>query len=278
MKSKKQVVVLVPVYKPRVTKDEQVSLLHLARFLSDYPITVVAPASLTIEDIYLNSLQKERFADHFFSGIPGYNRLMLSREFYERFANFEYILIYQLDCLVFSDNLSYWCSKEWDYVGAPWFANYSQTSEGGLWAVGNGGLSLRRVPKFLEVLNSTKPGKLPPLNAPTRFDFNVRWVQVCVRRMKQYLYSRGYKNNVNWVKKNSLKNEDHFWSFNAVQYVDSFRIPSPREALAFSIEYAPRECFAMAGGKLPFGCHAWRKAGPEFWKTYMIEPPGTLAS
>lgn len=60
------------------------------------------------------------FPDTYFKGIAGYNRLMMSPEFYETFAQWEYILIYQTDAWVFSDRLSEWCSKGYDYIGAPW--------------------------------------------------------------------------------------------------------------------------------------------------------------
>jgi hypothetical protein len=91
-----------------------------------------------------------------FSGITAYNRLLLSKHFYETFKDYEYILIYQLDCLVFSDQLKQWCDGGWDYVGAPWLENHKEKAEPGdqFWAVGNGGLSLRRIESFLRVLRS----------------------------------------------------------------------------------------------------------------------------
>ncbi len=67
----------------------------------------------------------EYFNNEYFNGVSGYNKLMLSREFYLRFKNYEYILIYQLDAYVFRDELDYWCGQGYDYIGAPWiFKNY----------------------------------------------------------------------------------------------------------------------------------------------------------
>ena len=90
----------------------------------------------------------------FFADISGYTKLLLAKQFYQAFADYEYILIYQPDCLVFSDDLEYWCAKGWDYVGAPWFRDHENDPTGGLWAVGNGGLSLRNVSSALAVLRS----------------------------------------------------------------------------------------------------------------------------
>lgn len=44
---------------------------------------------------------------------------MLTKEFYLRFRQWEYLLIYQLDAYVFQDELMDWCNKGYDYIGAP---------------------------------------------------------------------------------------------------------------------------------------------------------------
>ena len=42
---------------------------------------------------------------------------MVSPLFYLNFKKYRYLLIYQLDALVFRDELLEWCSKEIDYIG-----------------------------------------------------------------------------------------------------------------------------------------------------------------
>ena len=42
----------------------------------------------------------ERFDDNYFNSSTDYSRLCKSYEFYNRFSNYKYILIYQLDCLI----------------------------------------------------------------------------------------------------------------------------------------------------------------------------------
>ena len=83
---------------------------------------------------------------------------MLSKNFYERFLQYTYILIYQPDAFVFSNNLEYFCKLDYDYIGAPWlwgeykFLDTDHTA----WYVGNGGLSLRKTEKFLKMIDDQK--------------------------------------------------------------------------------------------------------------------------
>ena len=46
-----------------------------------------------------------RFSDHWFHRVSTYNKLMLSLDFYVRFSAYGYLLVYQLDAWVFSDEL-----------------------------------------------------------------------------------------------------------------------------------------------------------------------------
>ena len=49
-----------------------------------------------------------------------YSALMVAPAFYKAFADFRFVLIYQLDCLVFVSKLLYRCAMDYDYIGAPW--------------------------------------------------------------------------------------------------------------------------------------------------------------
>lgn len=147
--------VLIPVYKNELSRSEQISLQQCKRILGRYPVILIAPQTMKIENRELSGLHVERFPQSFFDGISGYNRLMLSREFYQRFERYEYILIYQLDAFVFSDRLQHFCELGYDYIGAPWLQGYRYITglERRYLHVGNGGFSLRKVNAFLEILN-----------------------------------------------------------------------------------------------------------------------------
>jgi hypothetical protein len=68
-----------------------------------------------------SNISVESFPKRYFENIEGYNELLLSASFYERFLDTKYILIYQLDAFVFKDELQEWCDKGYDYI-APWIA------------------------------------------------------------------------------------------------------------------------------------------------------------
>src|SRR5438046_2590995 len=154
--NKKRVAIVTPMYGLPLTADEQVSLRHLSHYLGQHQRYWLVPKSLRIPQELLPRTKVIRFADSYFTGLESYNRLMLSPSFYARFRDYEFILIYQLDSLVFSRDLESWCDKGWDYVGAPWFKGHRGDTSNGLWAVGNGGLSLRKVSAFLNVLRTRR--------------------------------------------------------------------------------------------------------------------------
>ena len=266
-KPKKSVAVITPIYRLPLTAEEEISLQHLHHFLGNADKFIIAPESL---ELSFPEFQIQRFADSYFSGIPGYNELMLAPEFYQSFADYQHILIYQLDCLVFSGDLESWCEKNWDYVGAPWFQGYENESSGELWAVGNGGLSLRNVRRCLKVLgNKARVDLLVRENIDREvLEKNDAQARLSVKKL---LRKHGYGNDPKWFLDQSIVNEDKFWAFEARHLLPGFRIPSPEQALAFSFEYDPRICFEKNGSRLPFGCHAWAKYDADFWKRHLLE-------
>src|SRR5262249_20696913 len=138
----KGVAVVVPHHRFPLSADEEISLWHLRRHLGSFDRFLIGPTKLPIgySDFRLRS-----FPSEFFESERDYNSLLLTKKFYRTFRDYEFILIYQLDCLVFSGNLDYWCNQDWDYLGAPWFLACGQDTTRGFWTVGNGGLSLRKV-------------------------------------------------------------------------------------------------------------------------------------
>jgi len=101
-----------------------------------------------IEDIFHKNKSKRKI--HYISlhvdnlSVNEYNKMLLSHYFYENIKT-EHFLIFQLDALIsekYKDNI--YNFLEYDYVGAPWAFNRK---------IGNGGLSLRKKSKMLEILN-----------------------------------------------------------------------------------------------------------------------------
>ena len=121
----KKVAIVTPVYRLPLEEDEKLCLHSIAMHLHAYDHVLVVPIKL-IRDIQRIGQGKRiiPFNNEYFKNISGYNNLLLSADFYELFEEYEYILIAQLDSLVFSDQLGMWCEKGWDFIGAPWMKNY----------------------------------------------------------------------------------------------------------------------------------------------------------
>lgn len=262
--------VLIPCYTSDLSADECIALQTIRSCFETGVICFIAPTSLDLSGVLRAGERVERFADGFFKDIAGYNRLLTSSIFYERFADSSHILICQLDCLVFRNELSLWAAKGFDYIAAPWFQKYLETPEAGLWRVGNGGFSMRNVQSHLRVLNKRIPkGFFYPKHG------SEPWVVTSPESelgMYEAMVPWYIKQNpfIKWVTievelRRFPRNEDLFWSLEAPKFDASFRIATAEEALPFAFEMAPRWCFEKNGNKLPFGCHAWARYDREFW-------------
>ena len=148
--------VVIPVYRKNPVFFEQASLMQCVRVLGQkYDIYLVAPFGLDLEGYKslcpFYKFKEKRFASGFFEGLEGYNQLCKRWEFYSAFHDYQYMLVYQLDCWIFSDNLDYFISLNYDYIGAPWIEIDTQANVAKIAKCGNGGFSLRRIDKFIEV-------------------------------------------------------------------------------------------------------------------------------
>jgi len=263
--------VVVPVYRPVLSEDEELSFRRTICVLGKYPITIVCPFELDIsyyEHIsseYNVVLWRESFRSLFFQGIKGYNRLLLSKAFYQRFSDYEYILICQLDAYIFRDELVQWCNLGYDYIGAPLIGNGFETTFSSMMRVGNGGLSLRKVQTYISFFESKK-NVFSSSQIRQRISLKKKpYARICI----WFLMLLGWHNKPMIVAERWKSNEDIFWSnlLDFSQYALSK--PSPDIAMFFSFERFPSELFSIIG-RLPFGCHAWRKYQFEsFWQQYI---------
>ncbi len=266
-----EVVVVVPVYKSVLSESESISAEVINFHLSGYDIKLACPDGLQAPE-RLKRYDKIVFEGKYFESIKGYNSLLLRRDFYEAFVEYRYILICQLDCLVFSSRLDHWCRQGYDYIGAP----LKLKNERGIskYAVGNGGLSLRRVSSFLKVLESAEKGQ-GALNTFTRLCFDTP-PDIAAKNMLPKIRkiagtARSILNGTNPYTERYSMNEDLFWSFRAALFNPAFRIPMPEIACGFSIEKEAQYWINVNGGGLPFGCHAWNKYDREFWTKHIPE-------
>lgn len=266
------VAIVTPIYRLPLTHDEEISIRHLRRYLGGFDRYIIGLPELTSE---FSDFKVRRFPQLSFQSVESYSKLLVSEEFYRTFNDYEYVLIYQTDCLVFSDKLEEWCHAGWDYIGAPWFKGFSPDSTDGMWAVGNGGLSLRKVSAALNVLTSKKWLDDPKERAlRTQCFSSSPQLRRIIVVMRMLAFQCGYHNNVRWLMREFKKrpyNEDCFWAFQSRKLVPTFNIPTPEQAVAFSFEMSPRYCFRQNSKRLPFGCHAWQKYDREFWEPYLLK-------
>lgn len=152
---KADAVVVIPYYHSDLSEFEQVSFQNCLEILNQYSIALVVPEGMPASEYpAAEGLLFIPVPDAWLVSVASYNRMMMSEEFYQRFIQYEYMLIFQLDAFVFSDSLARFCSYGYDYIGAPWLKGwpYLKDLKKGVWHVGNGGFSLRKVSSFLNVL------------------------------------------------------------------------------------------------------------------------------
>ena len=250
---KTKVKVVVPIYTTTLTGRHLLSFENNIKVLANYPIVLLAPEGLDISAISALAPQAEimRVSKNWLgaNGIAGYNDMMMSKSFYQLFADCDYILICQTDAWIFRDELEQWCDGGYDYIGAPWpkRRRYSlPIISQFLWLrrklfrrngrllrqdyfnkVGNGGLSLRKIESFIAACDT-------------------------------------YADRIEFFKshKGSIYNEDWFWAL----VPGNFHYPTFDKALGFSFDVHPQMCYELSKQKLPFGCHGWfKKRNIDFW-------------
>lgn len=249
--------VVIPIYKSSLSETEKVSLARCFKILGSRNITMVRPHGLDTDLLEKEYpfYSVEEFDPEFFKSIKGYNRLLLSSEFYSRFRDSKYILIVQTDVYVFFDDLDFWLDKDYDYIGAPWISN-SQLSQFihfvkmkcARWIngdenkihrfetrnrVGNGGFSLRKVSRHLELIEALKDQIDHYLNNQTSHVFN----------------------------------EDIFWSIEPSKNGLDHKTPTAQEALRFAFDINPKKLYRTTGKRLPMAAHGWnKKRSIKFWQ------------
>jgi|SRR4051812_2894411 len=248
---KELVGVVIPIYKVGLTNYEKISLTQCLKVFDDkFPIIFVAPKSLSITNYatfckeYKN-IRFEFFDDAYFKGLDSYSEMMTTIHFYERFNRYKFILIHQLDVFVFKNELTYWCNQGYDYIGSPWLGTDRQNDQ-----------SLRESLPFWVRNKAIRKFFKEKDRSVGNGGFslrNVRGTLFSLLLFKSYLRKwRHY--------------EDTFFSIAVPNLNPFFKIPEKQIALKFSIELEPRKAYEILGKKLPFGCHAWEKRDPDFWK------------
>ena len=256
----KQVAIVIPFYKESITAYEEIALQQCKTILFGYPVIAVKPQSLTLppKASLINYAQVISFDERYFAGIAGYNSLMLSQDFYAHFLEYEYILIYQPDAFVFSDQLNYWCNQDFDYIGAPWIR---KSGEGGILKQ-----TTLKIQHWLSVNFNLKKGGLPN---KYQFENKVGNGGFSLRRVRKfYNICSAMKSQITYYLQHTgthQYNEDAFWSVEVNRKEKVLNIPSWQTGLNFAFETYPQRAYELSNNHLPFGCHDWDRY-IEFWR------------
>lgn len=267
--------ILIPTHRLDLNSNEKKTLNKLTENYNKEHIYFILPEKIknTQKTFHINC---SYFDDYYFSSHRNYNKLLLSKEFFERFLNYKKILIYQLDCYLIK-NFDYLdMFSEYDFVGSPHINKKKKNFNGIL----NGGLSLRSVKPSLEVLNSSSIY----LSYITILSL-IRYFR-SLNRLKHFmtfifkicnLFLKKLFNKKSEAKFNAIFleifpyyfNEDIFWSLFSVMYKKNFNVIDPKLAVKFGFDKDPEELFILNNKKLPFGCHnCWSEENNKFWKKY----------
>lgn len=255
----KKVVILIPAYKEKINHFEEISLRQCFKILKKHPITLICPEGLDIScyKAIIPDIKFDFLDSKWFKSDQAYSKLLIADTLYRKYSDYQFIMIYHLDAFVFRDELTYWCNKNYDYIGAPWFKGFHRPKKNKFIGVGNGGFSLRKTKSCLKAsLIYKRKGILDKIKF---LDF----------KAKIFFLSGllGIKET------NYVGHPDLFWGIFANRNLEWFKVPDPNEALKFSFEINPRLIFKLNSHRLPFGCHAWPRYDLNFWKPF-IEKEG----
>ena len=256
----KDVAVIIPIYKSNLTSYEEISLNRTIKIFVNRDIVIITFFEL---DHFCNQISKRHaninivfFHKKYFDSIRGYNRLLMSKNFYEAFLSFKYVLICQLDVYVFEDKLDFWINKGFCNVGAPLFNGYNTLSHNFKSIGNNGGFCLRKTRSCLDILSNVKH-RYYSISTLIKIESHFLW------RLYRILRD-GLLFNYNVKPLYPIINEDIFWSSIVPIENDCFLVPKSEESMLFSYDVNPKFLYEKSNGILPMAIHAWWKYDKTF--------------
>lgn len=258
---KNKVVVVIPFYRDCLNEYELISFKRMLHVFKKRDVCIVAPYQ--IKD-YVNLLLEKSdmvlkscfFSDEYFKSTKGYNKLLMSKQFYENFIDFEFILISQLDVYVFKDDIDYWVDQGYDNIGAPVFEGYTKANYIIKEGFNNGGFCLRKVSSCLKVLSQIK-FMYSRLSVLYKMETTLKW------RLYRIIRD-GFIFNYTFKYLKPIINEDVFWSFVVSNQYPFFRSCESSKSICFAFDAQPKYLFKKNNNKLPMAIHAWWRYDKEF--------------
>jgi len=258
---KDNICVIVPVHSANPSSTELKSLRQCAAILRGYDVFLIFPSKI---DVTLYKREYEKLIlcpvnENWLSSIENYNKMKCSLEFYNLFKKYSYLLTYELDSFIFSDDWDTANVFDYDYIGAPWFHNNNKIG-----GVGNSGFSFRNVKQCIAVLEAIN-GVRKIWSVFSKLHLHRLFKLTILLNLVNPIWNKKGK-NINFYRLLSSDhlNEDLFWSY-IIPDLFNFKVAPLKDAIKFSFELNPSELFKLNNSRLPLGCHAWNKYDPEFW-------------
>ena len=264
------VVILIIAHKAALSDNEKRSLKQCYDIFHSYPIKLICPEGLDVSEYkkVCSEVDVEYIDPKWQVNYEMFNRLKIDKLLYQKFIGYKHILFYELDAWVFRDDLVFWCSRDFDFIGAPWFEGDFAGNSTNIIGTGNGGFSLRNTASSLRLLK--------------RIRFIRKWrnfwyashLQSLFRVEKMISFSRHFFKIKDVIELSRLlvmkemMHEDRYWARVGQVFYD-FKIAPVTDALQFSFEVQPAYLFKKNNYQLPFGCHAWERCEPGFWKQFI---------
>lgn len=280
-------VVVIPVYKDVPSTSERASIRQTFRVLGKHDIVFVTHEGCRLDEYRKivegehGTLRTEFFDKGYFDSTSHYSELCFSEAFYLRFKGHDYMLICQTDAWVFRDELDYWCSQNYDYIGAPIYFPYNEKRFTRIFfGIGNGGFCLRKISHCLKVVRHNRKKTFLKPRALIRmywyyFLYNEAFTSNILKRLalvgKVVAKCFGISNTTGYFIQNHINEDMLFGTWAAQSWgLAGCRIPDELTAACFSMEVNAPQLYKRLGDKLPFGCHAFEKWNYlDFWKEHI---------
>jgi hypothetical protein len=269
----RSLIVAIPVYKAaqELRSFERLSIQNtIKKTPKETSIFLCAPEGLLLDaysQLFEYSFKAVIYPKNYFSSIYSYNDLLKSKLFFEPFKDFEFMLLVQSDAYIFEFDFEPF--MEYDFIGGPWQQHIFDTHIKTLHC-GNGGFSLRNIPKAITVLNQDIQAlpfkKIRRYTFESEFHTNKSFIKKAWDTLYFYFFQNSLKDGKNGL---PFIYEDVYWSLIVPVVYSEFRIPDGLTALQFAFDTYPEICFEQNHQKLPKGCHGFNKYSPEFWKQFI---------
>lgn len=228
--------IIIPVYYANPTRLDIFSLKSLNQNLQDFKdfdVCLICPEGLGTgewkryidHDVILRPFSEENF-----QSTLSYSKMLETYEFWNTFREYEYALIFQTDGYCVGGSLKEWTDKGYDYIGGPIIATDANWFN--VPAVGNGGVSLRKVATMIE---TTDP--------------DGEFMRESSEDIKRHDDANGQMYSTY---------EDLYFA-QLVPMLWEFKKPQFEEAAHFCFDMNPEFVYQMIGQELPLFVHAFDK-------------------